>query len=41
MGSINFSPKILCDSISETVGYKSGIALSIVNYTPVNESPLL
>lgn len=29
MGSINFSPKILCDSISETVGYKSGIALSI------------
>ena len=29
MSSINFSPKILCDSISETVGYKSGIALSI------------
>lgn len=29
MGAVNFSPKTLCDSISETVGYKSGIALSV------------
>jgi len=29
MGKVNFPPKTLCDSISETVGYKSRLALSV------------
>lgn len=29
MGSVSFTPKILADTLSETVGYKTGIALSI------------